>query len=136
MGSANKVPIWNTGYGRDHVARRLLWQRGHCFAPNPILIFDIGQDEVVLGRKVTIEGRLGHASLRGDAVDADRMDALRVKQPGSGPKQALASGAGGKAAIGNPCIHRFEHLSSTQGVQVATLDELAVDRPVTSGFGG
>ena len=40
-----------------------------------------GQDEVVLGREVDVERRLGDLGLGDDAVDADGPEALLVEQP-------------------------------------------------------
>ena len=53
-------------------------------APELILLLDIGEDQIILGREVVVEGRLGDIGFRDDAVDAHRADALGIKQPRRG----------------------------------------------------
>jgi hypothetical protein len=61
---------------------RPLRQRRDCRAPKPVLLFDIGDDEFILGSKVLVECRLGHASFCDNAVDTDSMDAPLLEEPG------------------------------------------------------
>lgn len=45
-------------------------------------IADPGQDELLLGRELAVEGRLGHARLSDDAIDAGRADAVAMEEAG------------------------------------------------------
>ena len=54
-----------------------------------------GQDEVILGREVDIERRLGDLGLGNDAVDADGPETLLIEQPVGGLKDALPGVGGG-----------------------------------------
>ena len=69
---------------RDHFAWRLLRERCDGFPPELVLLFDIGEDEIVLRREMIVERRLGHARFRDDAVDAHATDALGVEETGRG----------------------------------------------------
>jgi HIT domain len=99
---------WRTGWvgsgyvedGQHHVARRRLGElRGGCLL-HLALLLHVGADELVLGGEVVVEGRLGHAGLGDDPVDAGRMDAFGVEQAGSGLEDAGACVAGcGREAI-------------------------------------
>jgi hypothetical protein len=59
--------------GQHHVARRRLGEPRGGRPLSLALLLHVGADEVVLGGEVVVEGRLGHAGLGDDPVDADRM---------------------------------------------------------------
>jgi hypothetical protein len=61
--------------------------RGHGGAAESILVFDVGPDEVVLGREVLGEGRLGHPPRRANVVAVT----LSVRQPSGSPCPARRS---------------------------------------------
>ena len=52
--------------------------------PDSVDLVEVGEDELVLGREVLVEGRLGHAGLGDDQVHADRPDAPGVEEPEGG----------------------------------------------------
>ena len=79
--------------GRDRFAGRLLRQRRHRRPSEPVLLLDVGDDEIILGGKVIVERRLGHAGFGDDAVDAYGVDAPLVEKPGRRVEQASARGA-------------------------------------------
>ena len=68
-------------------------------APDAVDLVEVGDDEVVLGRELLVEGRLGHARLGDDPVDADRPDAAGVEEPERGVEDAVAGGGGGHGLI-------------------------------------
>ena len=79
--------------------------RGGCFGsaatacpPEPILLFDIGEDEIILRREVIVEGRLGDAGFRDDAVDARRHGCPPRRRAGS---RCRASGGARSSAPGS-----------------------------------
>ena len=58
--------------------------------PQLLAALEDGEDEVVLGAEVAVEGHLGHAGLVDDRVDADRADAVAAEEPVRGRQDALA----------------------------------------------
>nr|WP_239465805.1 hypothetical protein [Gemmata sp. SH-PL17] len=50
----------------------------------PLVVLEDGQDQVVLGREVGVEGHLGDPGLGDHPVDADGSNAVLVEQPVSG----------------------------------------------------
>ena len=91
MPSASKSPTsWSAGSGPAASAASCSWPR-----PDAVDLVEVGDDEVVLGREVLVEGRLGHAGLGDDQVDADRPDAAGVEEPEGGVEDAVARRAMG-----------------------------------------